>query len=35
MKRRLAALEASFTKLTPDYTWQWEPGWAAWKAALL
>lgn len=33
MKKRLAALEASFTKLGPNFAWQWEtrPG----KAALL
>lgn len=26
MKRRLAALEASFTKPVPDDAWQWETG---------
>lgn len=26
MKRHLAALEASFRKLVPDYAWQWEAG---------
>lgn len=33
MKKRLAALEASFTKRGPNYAWQWETG--PGKAALL